>query len=191
MNPGVDEYISGSEKWSSEMAALRQLLLSFELNEEIKWGKPCYTHHGANVVILQEMKRFLARMFFKGVLLSDPEGVLQDQGPNSRSAKRIRFTSVEDVSKLAAAVHRCVEEAVAVEEAGLEIPPAPKLVVTDELKNRLSEDAEFAAGFEALTPGRRREYNLYFSSAKQPKTRQARIDKFAQKILDGKGFRDQ
>lgn len=190
MNPKVDAYIRRSEKWPEEMSALRPILLGGGLAEDIKWGKPCYSHDGKNILILQEMSPFLSLMFFKGALLSDPEGVLEEQGPNSRSARRIRFTSVEDVVRLAGTVEAYVGEAIAVEEAGLSVGPAPELALVKELTTRLEQDPALKAAFEALTPGRQREYNLYFSGAKQAKTRLARVDKHVQRILDGKGFRD-
>jgi uncharacterized protein YdeI (YjbR/CyaY-like superfamily) len=191
MNPKVDAYIGRSKKWPEEMTVLRPILLGCGLTEDIKWGKPCYSHEGKNIVIVQEMNDFLSLMFFKGALLSDPAGILKEQGPNSRSARRIEFTSTEDVSRLADTVGAYIGEAINVEEAGLEVGPAPDLVLVEELQNRLGQDPAFKAAFEALTPGRQREYNLYFSNAKQAKTRTARIEKYAQKILDGKGFRDQ
>lgn len=190
MNPKVDAYIRRSEKWPEEIANLRPVLLSCGLTEEIKWGKPCYSHKGRNIVILQEMKEFLALMFFKGALLNDSEGVLEEQGPNSRLARRIRFASVEDVARLAGTVKAYVDEARDVEEAGLEVLPVPKLVFVDELQRRLDEDPAFKAAFETLPPGRQREYHLHFSDAKQAKTREARVEKYAQKILGGKGLRD-
>lgn len=190
MNPKVDAYIERSEKWPEEMTDLRPILLSCGLREEIKWGKPCFSHEGRNIVILQEMKEFLALMFFKGALLKDAKGVLEEQGSDSRSARRIRFTSVEDVARLADTVKAYVDEAIDIEEAGLKVGPAPEPVFVEELVNRLGSDPAFKAAFEALTPGRQREYNLYFAGAKQAKTREARVGKYAQKILDGKGFRD-
>ena len=186
----VDTYISRTEQWPAEITALRRILLASGLTEATKWGKPCYSHDGANIVIVQEMKNFLALMFFKGALLSDPAGVLRAQGPNSRSARRIEFTSVDDVERLAGVVTEYLEEAIAVEEAGLEVEPAPELVLVDELQHRLDENPELKAAFEALTPGRQREYHLQISSAKQSATRERRIDKFVPKILAGKGFRD-
>jgi len=191
VNPEVDAYIRRSEKWPEEIEDLRPILLGCGLNEEVKQGKPCYGHGGRNIVILQEMKEFLALMFFKGALLNDSEGVLEDQGPNSRSARRIRITSVEDVARLADAIKAYVDEAIEVGGARLEVGPAPELVLVLELQNRLDQDPRFKVAFEALTPGRQREYNLYFSDAKQAKTRATRIEKYAQKILDGKGFRDE
>ena len=190
MNPQVDAYIRESNQWREEIARLRSMLLSCGLTEEIKWGKPCYIHDGSNIVIIQEMKEFLSLMFFKGALLTDPDGVLEEQGPNSRSARRIEFRSVDDVARLAGTVSAYVAEAIDVETEGLDVGPAPELVPIDELQSRLDGDPAFEAAFEALTPGRRREYNLYFSGAKQATTREARIEKYAQKILDGKGLRD-
>ena len=190
VNPRVDAYLRRSEKWPEEMTDLRPILLGCGLTEEIKWGKPCYSHEGRNIVILQEMKEFLALMFIKGALLTDPEDVLEEQGPNSRSARRIRFTSVEDVARLAETVKAYIDEAINVEEAGLEVGPAPELVLVEELQHCLDQDPALKTAFEALTPGRQREYNLYFSDAKQAKTRKARIEKSTQKILDGKGLGD-
>jgi len=190
VNLKVDDYIRRSERWPEEMTDLRPILLGCGLTEEIKWGKPCYSHAGKNIVILQEMNDFLSLMFFKGALLNDPAGVLEEQGPNSRSARRIRFTSVEEVARLVDTVEAYIEEALHVEETGLEVGPAPEIVFVEELQNRLDQDPALKAAFDALTPGRQREYNLYISDAKQAKTRMARVEKYAQKILDGKGFRD-
>jgi uncharacterized protein YdeI (YjbR/CyaY-like superfamily) len=189
-NPKVDAYFERSEKWPEEMLRLRPTLLAAGLTEEIKWGKPCYSHEGRNIAILQEMKDFLSLMFFKGALLSDPDGVLESQGPNSRSALRIRFTSVDDVDRLAKTVRAYVAEAIDVEDAGLEVGPAPKTELVDELQQRLDADPALKAAFEALTPGRQREYNLHVGDAKQSSTRTARVEKYAEQILAGKGLRD-
>jgi uncharacterized protein YdeI (YjbR/CyaY-like superfamily) len=189
-NPEVDAYIERSERWPDEMTTLRPILLDCGLSEDIKWGKPCYGHDGRNIAIVQEMKDFLALMFFKGALLDDPDGVLEDQGPNSRSARRMRFTSVDDVNRLADTITAYVADAIDVEEAGLEVGPAPEPALVDELQHRLDRDPALEAAFKALTPGRQREYNLYFSDAKQAATREARVERYAEKILDGKGLRD-
>ena len=190
MNPQVDAYIESSDMWPEEMAALRPILLGCGLTEDFKWTKPCYSHGNKNIVIIQEMKNFLALMFFKGALLNDSCGILKDQGPNSRSARRIQFTSVEQVAQLADAVRALVDEAIDVEDSGLKVGPAPESVLVAELQNLLDQDPALKAAFEALTPGRQREYNLYFSGAKQAKTRESRVKKYASKILAGKGFRD-
>ena len=188
--PDVDAYLRDAQRWPDEIAALRPILLACGLDEQIKWGKPCYGHHGANIAIIQEMKDFLALMFFKGALLSDPDGVLEDQGPNSRSARRMVFTSTDDVARQADAVAACVAEAVAAEEAGLELGPPPEVPLAAELQAALDADPALRAAFEALTPGRRREYDLHVSGAKQSATRTARVERCTPKILAGKGLRD-
>ncbi len=190
MSDKVDAYISRSEKWPDEMAALRSILLDRGLIEEIKWGKPCYSHDGTNLAIMQEMKAFLALMFFKGALMDDPDEVLESQGPNSRSAKRMCFTSVDDVVRSTGTLEAYISEAIRVEAEDLEVGPAPEPELVEELQERLDHDPTLRSAFENLTPGRRREYNLYFSDAKQAKTRVSRIEKYVPKILDGKGFRD-
>ncbi|MGB0114458.1 MAG: YdeI/OmpD-associated family protein [Ilumatobacteraceae bacterium] len=172
------------------MTAARAVLQACGLDESIKWNKPCYAHDGQNIVIMQEMKQFLALMFFKGALMPDPEGLLRSQGPNSRSARRMEFTSVDEVTRLADTIARYVAAAIAIEASGIEVPPAPELELVAELQQRLDADAALEAAFEALTPGRQREYNIYFSSAKQATTRASRVEKYIPKILEGKGFRD-
>lgn len=190
MDPKVDDYIGRSTTWPEELAALRPILLGCGLDESIKWGKPCYSDGDRNIAIMQEMKGFLALMFFKGALLDDPQGVLRSQGPNSRSARRVELTSVDDVAAHEGAIRDLVASAIAVEEAGLSVGPAPELELCEELTERLAADPELAAAFEALTPGRQREYNLHIADAKQAKTREARIDKHVPQILAGKGMRD-
>jgi len=189
-NPEVDAYVERSDRWPTEIAALRPILLGCGLAEAIKWAKPCYSHEGRNILILQEMKDFLAVMFFKGALLSDPEGVLEDQGPNSRSARRICIRSVADVTELGGTIAASVAEAIDIEDSGRQVEPAPELVLVEELQARLDADPALREAFEGLTPGRRREYNLHISSAKQASTRAGRVDACVPKILAGKGFRD-
>ena len=186
----VDAYLARSRRWPEELAALRTIRLGCGLSEELKWAKPCYGHEGHNLVILQEMKDFLALMFFKGALLADPVGVLEEQGPNSRSARRICFRSVEDTARLAGVVEDYVAAAIEVERAGLQVAPAPPLQLAAELQDRIGRDPAFAAAFAALTPGRQRAYHLAIVDAKQASTRVARVEKCAPRILAGKGLRD-
>ena len=188
--PDVDAYIEASERWPDEIRALRPLLLAAGVDEEIKWGKPCYTHDGANIAIVQEFSDNLALMFFKGILLEDGAGVLEEVGPNSHAARRLMFTSVEDVETHADVVTAYVEEAIAVEEAGTEVPPRPEEELAPELSERLASDPELSEAFDELTPGRQREYNLHVSAAKQPATRERRVDKIVPRILEGRGLRD-
>jgi uncharacterized protein YdeI (YjbR/CyaY-like superfamily) len=186
----VDDYIAAAKLWPSELAALRPILLDAGLTESIKWAKPCYSQADANIAIMQEMKGFLALMFFKGALLNDPEDILESQGPNSRSALRVCFRSVEDVERLEAPVRALIESAIDAERRGLEVGPAPEPEWADALTERLADDDRFREAFERLTPGRQREYNLHFASAKQYATRQARVAKYAPQILAGLGMRD-
>ena len=189
-NPKVDAYLARAQLWPTEAAALRRVLLETGLTEEFKWGKPCYSHDGRNIAIIQEMKGFLALMFFKGALLRGADRVLEAQGPNSRSARRIRFTSVAQVEALSRTIAALVDEAIDVEGAGSTPEPPPDLVLVDELERRLELDPPLRSAFEALTPGRRREYNLHIGDAKKPETREARIDRCIPRILAGKGLRD-
>jgi uncharacterized protein YdeI (YjbR/CyaY-like superfamily) len=186
----VDAYVQASTQWRDEIELIRPVLLRTGLTEQIKWGKPCYSHDGSNVVILQEMKEFLALMFFDGALLADPEGILESQGPNSRSARRICFRSPADVRRLSKSVRSYIAEAIALADAGVTVEAAPELVLVDELAQRLASDAALARGFAKLTPGRQREYHLHIADAKKSETRHARIDKYADKIRSGKGLRD-
>lgn len=186
----VDDYVRRSERWPDVLAALRPVLVGAGLSESIKWGKPCYSAGGGNIAIIQEMKDFLALMFFKGALLTDPAGLLVEQGPNSRSARRVTFTTAGQVDVHAADLEAFVAEAIALEVAGATVAPAPEPESAVELAARLEADPVLAAAFDALTPGRRREYNLYISGAKQTTTRASRVERVVERILAGKGLRD-
>lgn len=187
----VDAYIADSERWPDEITAIRPILLSCGLEETIKWGKPCYcVDDDQNIALLQEFSDHLALMFFQGVLLDDPDQVLHAQGPNTHGPKRMRFTSTGDVDALADATRKLVEDAIHHARAGTELPPRPDEALAEELQERLAADDELAEAFSRLTPGRRREYNLHISDAKQSSTRNRRIDKVVDRILAGKGLRD-
>jgi uncharacterized protein YdeI (YjbR/CyaY-like superfamily) len=186
----VDAYIEASDQWPSEIKVLRPLLLDCGLTEDIKWGKPCYCLDDANIVLIQEFSDHLGLMFFKGVLLDDADRLLHDQGPNSHAAKRIKFTSIEEVETLADVITAYVHEAIAHERAGTELPARPDEELAPELADRLASDDQLADAFENLTPGRQREYNLHVSDAKQSSTRQRRVDTIVPRILAGKGLRD-
>ncbi|MEZ4223299.1 MAG: DUF1801 domain-containing protein [Polyangiaceae bacterium] len=189
-NPKVDAFLRRAKTWQAESEKLRAILLACGLEEELKWGKPCYSAGDNNIVILQPMKPHLALMFFKGALMKDPKGVLEEQGPNSRSARRICFRKLQDVVKLKPVVQAYIREAIKIEESGVKVEKPKELALVEELQKALAADRKFKAAFSALTPGRQREYNLHFSSAKQSATRAARIEKVRPKILAGKGFRD-
>lgn len=188
----VDDFIDRAPRWQDEMRELRRILLDCDLSEEIKWGKPCYSGGGGNIVIMQPFKAHLSLMFFKGALLDDPEGILRSQGENTRSAMRIEFTDPDQVSGLESTVKAYVEEAIAVEEAGLAVPKkkVAEYEMPEELEERLREDDEYREAFEALTPGRQRSYLLHVSGAKRAETRERRVEECRTKVLEGKGFNE-
>lgn len=189
-HPDVDAYLAASELWPDEIARLRPLLLAAGLEETIRWGKPCYRHGGTNVAVVQEFVDGLALMFLKGILLDDPAGVLEEVGPNTHAARRVRFTSVEQVEERAEAVDDLLAQAIAVEEAGTEVPPRPEEELVAELAERLAGDPELAEAFDRLTPGRQREFDLHVAGAKQASTRRRRVDAIVPRILAGRGLRD-
>ena len=190
MHPDVDAFIEGSTRWPRELAAMRSILLETGRDEELKWRQPCYSHDGRNIVIMGEMKAGMTLGFFKGMFMADPDGVLVDNGPNSRSVRRLFFTSVDEVERRAELVARYVAEAIQVEQSGVTAGPAPEPAWVAELQDALDADPEFRSAFEALTPGRRRAYNMHFADAKQSSTRAARVERYRPKILDGKGLQD-
>jgi uncharacterized protein YdeI (YjbR/CyaY-like superfamily) len=191
-NPKVAAFLDRATRWQDEMRALRELLLDCGLTEELKWGKPCYTAQGGNIVIMQPFKAHLSLMFFKGALLSDEEGLLRSQGEATQAAWRMEFTSVDEVSRRSSALRSCIEEATAVEAVGLQVPErkVEDYEVPPEFAKRLPEDGAYREAFEALTPGRKKSYLLHFLGARQASTRERRIDACRAKVLEGKGFHE-
>ncbi len=191
MNPQVDKFLKASKKWQKEIAALRAILLETKLEENFKWNLPCYSHNESNVVIVQPFKANLALMFFKGSLLKDTKGLLINNGPNSQAAKRLEFESLESLKSKKAIIKSYIKEAIEIENSGkkVEFKKAPQAMPV-ELKTALEKNAKLKKAFESLTPGRQRAYILHFAGAKQAATRQARIEKCAKQILEGKGLND-
>ena len=191
MNPKVDAYISKAKAWREEFEKLRAIILGCGLTEELKWGKPCYTFQESNVIIMYGLKESCAIAFFKGVLLKDPNGILIKPGENSQAGRWIKFTSVRQIVGMKSVVKAYIHEAIEAEKAGLKVEykknPEP---VPVELKNKMNETPALKSAFHALTPGRQRGYILYFSAAKQSKTRTSRIEKCQLQILNGKGLND-
>ncbi|GFZ33079.1 hypothetical protein CSC2_36050 [Clostridium zeae] len=192
MNPKVDEFLSKDQKWQEEFEKLRMIILDCELDEELKWGKPCYTFEGKNIVLIHGFKEYCAILFIKGVLLKDPEGILIQQTENVQAGRQIRFTSVQEIVDMETILKSYIYEAIEVEKAGLEVEfkKNEECIIPEELQNKFNEVPELKTAFEALTPGRQRAYIFYFSDAKQPKTRTARVEKYMQQILSGKGLND-
>jgi uncharacterized protein YdeI (YjbR/CyaY-like superfamily) len=191
MNPKVDAFIKNAEKWRGETEKLRAIVLRCGLTEELKWGKPCYTFQESNVVIIQGFKEYFAVMFCKGALLKDPNGLLVKPGENTQAARQMRFTNAREISERESVLGAYIQEAVEAEKNGLEVKfkknPEP---IPEELQIKLDENRALKTAFFALTPGRRRAYILFFSRAKQSKTRESRIEKYRRRILHGKGLND-
>lgn len=192
MNSKVVEYISKAKKWRAEMNQLRSILLDCKLTEELKWGKPCYTFQETNLFMIQAFKDNCALGVFKGSLLKDKSNLLTKPGENTQSGRVIRFNNVQEIIKIKALLKSYIIEAIDAEMKGLkiEINKDTELVLPDELQHRLNKNTAFKKAFNALTPGRQRAYNIYFSAAKQAATRETRIEKYTNQILSGKGIND-
>ena len=189
MNPKVDGYLRKAKTWQEEMEKLRRISLDCGLTEELKWGKPCYTFQKSNIVIIQGFKEFCALLFCKGALLTNPKGILKKFG--WQAARRIPFTNVREIVETEPILNAYIHEAIETERAGLKVnfkkAPEP---IPEELQKKLDEIPALKTAFEALTPGRQRGYVLYFSGAKQSKTRESRVEKWLPQILKGKGLND-
>lgn len=192
MNPKTDWFFDKDSKWQDEYKLLRTIILDTGLTEELKWGKPCYTVNGNNVVLIHGFKDYCALLFHKGVLLNDAENILVQQTKNVQSARQIRFTDAEQINEMAAIIRAYIFEAVEVEKAGIEVPmkKTSDFEMTEKFKEKLDAIPELKEAFEALTPGRQRGYLLHFSGAKQSKTRASRVEKCIPDILEGKGLND-
>jgi uncharacterized protein YdeI (YjbR/CyaY-like superfamily) len=192
MKPQVDEYLDRLQKWPEELGVLRSIALECMLTETVKWGVPCYTYQYANLLMLGSFKEYCCISFFKGVLMSDPHGILTSPGENSQSVKMVKFTNLQEIVTLKPILKEYIYEAIEVENLGLKVETKKlfNLVFAEELIQVLSQDSVFKTAFEALTPGRQRAYNLFFTAAKQSATRLSRIEKYRQQILDGKGIND-
>jgi len=189
-NPKVDAFVGRAKTWRDEIEKLRSILLECGLDEDIKWGKPCFSFEGKNIAIIQPFKEMCSLMFFKGALLEDTHGLLRSQGENTQSALRLEFDGENKVTK--AVVKAYAKQAIAVEKAGLEVDFKAKreLELPEELTLAFKSDRKLAKAFQALTPGRQRSYVLHITGAKQSQTRVSRIEKCTPKILAGKGFNE-
>ena len=192
MNPEVDFFFDKASKWQKEYLQLRAIVLECGLNEELKWGVPCYTYQGSNVVLIHGFKEYCALLFHKGALLNDINGILIQQTENVQSARQIRFPDLHEIVELRPVLKTYIYEAIEVEKAGLkvELKKTKEYAVPEEFQVKLDENEMLKQAFEKLTPGRQRGYLLYFDSAKQAKTREARVEKVIPQILEGKGLND-
>jgi len=192
MNPKVDFYFNKAGKWQEEIKKLRMIILDCGLTEELKWGCPCYTFQKSNIVLIHVFKEYCALLFFKGALLNDPNGILIQQTENVQAARQVRFTNAEEIVEMEPVLKAYIYEAIEVEKAGLKVdlkkPAEFKIPV--EFQKKLDEIPALKTAFDALTPGRQRTYILHFSQPKQSKTRESRVEKCMQQILNGKGLND-
>ena len=196
MNEKVDFYFNRG-RWQTEVQHLRMVLhdtkeIGYQLNEDLKWGVPCYTFQDRNIVLMHVFKEYCALLFFKGVLLKDPKGILVQQTENVQAARQIRFTSLEEIIELEPELKAYVREAIELEIAGLKVnlKKTTDFVIPDEFQEKLNAMKVLKTAFDALTPGRQRPYIFYFSQAKQSKTRTTRVEKCIPQILVGKGLED-
>jgi len=190
MNPKVDGFLRKTKKWKEEFEKLRTIVLECGLTEDFKWMHPCYTFQGKNIVLIHGFKEYCALLFHKGALLQDPHGILIQQTENVQAARQIRFTNVQEIVERELILKAYIYEAIEVEKAGLQVEKNTEWVIPEELQQKFDEIPALKTAFEALTPGRQRAYVLYFTQPKQSKTRESRVEKYVQKILDGKGLHD-
>ena len=191
-NPKVDFFFEKDSKWQQEYKLLRQIVLDCPLTEELKWGCPCYTIDGSNVVLIHGFKEYCALLLMKGALMSDTSGILIQQTENVQAGRQIRFAGLKQIKDLAPTLKAYINEAIAIETAGLKVAmkKATEYPVPEEFKQKLNEMPELKKAFEALTPGRQKGYLYYFGQPKMPKTREARIEKNIPLIMAGKGLED-
>lgn len=191
-NPKVDAVLRQTKNWQPEFEKLRTIILRLPLTEELKWGQPCYSLDDKNIVLMHGFKEYCALLFFKGALLKDPQGILIQQTENVQAARQIRFTSVQEIAELESTLKAYIQEAIAVEKAGLKVKlkKTAEFQIPDEFQRKLEEMPALKTAFDALTPGRQRGYIFHFSAPKQSKTREARVEKYMKQILKGKGLND-
>ena len=192
MNPKVDFFFHKSKKWQKELAKLRTIVLDCQLTEELKWGVPCYMLQKSNIVLIHEFKEYCAFLFFKGALLTDAKGILVQQTKNVQATRQIRFANVQEIVEMESILKTYIHQAIEVEKAGLKVDfkKTIEFIIPKEFQNRLDEMPALKEAFDALTPGRQRAYILYFSAPKLSKTRESRVEKYIDLILDGMGLND-
>lgn len=191
-NPKADWFFNKPGKWQEAYRELREIVLDCGLTEELKWGYPCYTNQKSNIVLIHGFKNYCALLFMQGALLKDPKKILVQQTANVQSARQIRFANIEEIPANKPTIKAYIKEAIKNDKAGLkvEMKKTTGYEIPEEFRVALNEMPELRTAFYKLTPGRQRGYLLYFSSAKQSKTRMARVEKYIPKILGNKGLDD-
>jgi uncharacterized protein YdeI (YjbR/CyaY-like superfamily) len=192
MSPDVDQFLREAKNWRAEFEKLRAIILDCQLTEELKWGVPCYALQKRNIVLIHGFKEYCALLFFKGVLLKDPNNILVRQTENVQASRQIRFTDVRRIGEMEAVLRSYIQDAIEVEKAGLKVKlkSTTEFKMPEEFQNKLNDMPALKSAFDRLTPGRQRAYILHFSAPKQAKTRESRVNTCVQRILDGKGLAD-
>lgn len=192
LNPKVDEFLTNLKKWNQEFTKLRSIILKAPLTEEVKWGVPCYTFDGKNVVLIHGFKEYCAILFIKGSLLQDSQQILIQQTENVQAGRQLRFTDIKEIIAIESVIKSYIDEAIEIEKSGLEVnfKKSTEFTIPTELQKQFDDVPNLKSAFNSLTPGRQNAYIFYFSAPKLPKTRETRIEKYVQQILDGKGLYD-
>lgn len=178
--------------WSEELLLLRSIMLDSPLTEEVKWGIPCYTFKGKNILTFSALKNECVIGFLKGALIQDKHGLLKPPGPNAHESRVLRFTHTDQICDGKNIIHEYIQEAIKIEESGRKVEPKliSDMAFPEELIHVLKEDVQYKKSFELLSPGKQKGYLFYFSSPKKSETRMSRIEKYRDRILSGKGLHD-
>jgi uncharacterized protein YdeI (YjbR/CyaY-like superfamily) len=192
MDPAIEAFFDRDDRWKEEFQKLRAIVLGCGLDEELKWGQPCYTREGKNIVLIHGFKDYCALLFIKGALMKDPEGILIHQTENVQAGRQTRFTNAREIEKQKKTLKAYILEAIEIEKSGLHVvrKKTSDFAVPEEFRKRLDESPALKEAFEGLTPGRQRAYLYHFAQPKQSKTREARVEKLVPKILEGLGLDD-
>ncbi len=193
MNSQIESFFDKDSKWKEEYLLLREIITSHNnLIQEFKWMHPCYTFNGKNIVLIHGFKDYCALLFYKGVLIKDPAGILIQQTENVQSARQIRFKDLVEIKDLKSTIHAYIKEAIEIEKSGkkVKMKEVKDYPIPEEFQRLLDDDKEFSEAFYSLTPGRQKGYLFYIGQAKQSATRESRIEKYYQKIIEGKGIDD-
>ena len=192
MNPKVDHFLVNLKNWQKELSVLREILLELPLEEELKWGSPCYVYQNSNIVIIHGFKEYFAVMFFQGAIMKDVENLLVKPGENTQAGRQMRFKNLQEMLEKARFIKSYVEEAIELEKSGKKVlfKSPSEFEIPTEFQTHLKENEPLKKAFEKLTPGRQKAYCMYFADSKQSQTRENRIEKFIPRILAGKGMTD-
>ncbi|MFQ3852406.1 YdeI/OmpD-associated family protein [Staphylococcus parequorum] len=188
----VNAFIDRLKQWQDEFKIMREIIRETELVEDYKWMHPCYTLDNKNVVIIQDFKHYCALLFEKGSIMEDPYQSLIQQTKNVQAARQLRFESLDEIEKRRDEIKWYVEEAIRIEKSDKQVPmkKTADYEMPEELQIKLNDSAELEEAFYNLTPGRQRQYMFHIGQAKRATTREKRVEKYVDHILEGKGIDD-